>query len=652
MYSKIIYFTQLSHKNGKAFQNNHMPLAIGLLSEYLKNSYNDKSLTIKLFKDPTELNKSLQIEKPDIIFFSLYMWNEKLSLAFAKEIKELNPETFIVMGGPNISLVDEKNYFFLKENNFIDVLVKGDGEQVVLNIVNNYYDTFNKNKKLLSYGCSYVIINNKFIVNEGCDSRLGIKGNESLDKIPSPYLTKAFDKFFIDGSIPLIETNRGCPFSCTYCQQGEKYFSKIRNYSMSHIKSEIEYIAKKIFMEKLKISILEIADPNFAMYERDSEFIDFIKIMQTKYNYPKEIWCSTGKNKTKLIVSNINRLKKNTILMRAAVQSTDEKTLIAIKRKNIKLDTYFDVMKEYEDKGLSTGADIMLGLPLESIQSHIEGFYNLIDKNITEFAALQTILLKGTAMELDSYIEQYDLKTKYRVIPECNGTYTIYNKTQNIIEFEKIIISTNSLSFEDYLTCRKFHLILMVFHNTRLLQPIYKICNYFNIKRSEILKNIFELTINQYSIITDDFIKDTHDELLDSESITFSKKEINILTSNKIFRHLAIILFQRKNIVLEILSKSLEKLINNKLIVDELLIITNNSIINIFDVNLSKIEYSLKNDILIDILGSTCIIEITQDQMTKIELLKNIYTTNSEIISNIMYHLRPKNSVKTLRFVR
>lgn len=652
MYSKTIYFVQLSHKSGKAFQNNHMPLAIGVLSEYLKNSYEGQELTIKLFKDPFELNEELQTEKPDIVFFSLYMWNENLSLAFAKKIKEINSKTLIVMGGPNISLVENKNYNFLNKNYFIDILVKGDGEQVVLNIVNNYYNPKIKNKKLLSYGVSYTIINDKFIFNEGSDSRLGIKNNESLDKISSPYLSQAFDKFFIDGAIPLIETNRGCPFSCTYCQQGEKYFSKIRNYSMSYVKDELEYIAKKIFTEKLKISILEIADPNFAMYERDSEFIDFIRIMQKKYNYPKEIWCSTGKNKTKLIVSNINRLEKNTILMRAAVQSTDEKTLVAIKRKNIKLDTYFDVMKEYEDKGLSTGADVMLGLPLESMESHIQGFYNLIDRNITEFAALQTILLKGTPMELNSYIEEFTIKTKYRVIPECNGTYFILNKEENIIEYERIIIATNTLSFEDYLTCRKFHLILMIFHNTRLLQPIYKVCEYFNIKRSNVLKSIFEIIANHYQIITDDFIKDTHNELLEQEAISFNEEEINILTSNKIFRHLAITLFQKKNIILEILKKSFNNLINNKSMIDELLIIANNSIINIFDINLSKIEYTIKDDALKNILGSTCIIETTKDQMTKIELLKNIYDTDKEIINNIMYHLRPKNSVKTLRFVR
>ncbi len=651
-YSKIVYFLQLSHKNQNAYQNRHHPLAIGILSEFLKRHTSIDNLKIKLYKDPIELEKDLHQEQPDIIFISIYMWNENLSLKFAEAIKE-RYNSLIVIGGPNISIEDKKNSTFLKEKPFIDIIVRGDGEKVVTNIVENFYTIDNINKiKQLTQGYSYASINSDIVIQEGDDARLGAKGNDKLDILASPYNTGSMDKFFIDGSIPLIETNRGCPFSCTYCQQGNKYFSKVRNYSMDYIKSEIEYIAKKIYKDKLNISILEIADPNFAMYERDTEFILFIRQMQDKYNFPEEIWCSTGKNKSELIVSNINLLRPNSILMRAAVQSVDENTLKAIKRKNIKLDTYYKIMTQYSDKGLATGADIMLGLPLENKQTHINSFFTLIDKNITEFASLQTILLKGTEMESQNYIEEYNLKTKYRVIPECNNEYTINNKTFYICEYEEIIIETNSLDFLDYLECRAFNFLVMVYHNTRLLQPVYKLCDYYNIPKSHILKEIKMLITKKYTNFTAAFIEDTKNELLDSNRMSFSQNKIKELTSNKIFRHLALTLFQNKNMVIEVLKEALPKVFNKLLNLDEVLKIVELSIIDIFDSSHKKINYKIKDPHLQEILGMECDVIVRAEQINKINLLKKIYDSETNIINNIMYHLRPKNSVKTLRFVR
>ena len=49
---------------------------------------------------------------------------------------------------------------------------------------------------------------------------------KTLDDIPSPYLTGFLDKFFDGVLSPMLETNRGCPFSCSFCNTGDKYFQK------------------------------------------------------------------------------------------------------------------------------------------------------------------------------------------------------------------------------------------------------------------------------------------------------------------------------------------------------------------------------------------------------------------------------------------
>ena len=49
---------------------------------------------------------------------------------------------------------------------------------------------------------------------------------KSLDEIPSPYLTGILDEFFDGRLVPMIQTNRGCPFSCTFCVDGSASVNK------------------------------------------------------------------------------------------------------------------------------------------------------------------------------------------------------------------------------------------------------------------------------------------------------------------------------------------------------------------------------------------------------------------------------------------
>ena len=98
-----------------------------------------------------------------------------------------------------------------------------------------------------------------------------------LDEIPSPYLTGYMDKFF-DGKLsPMMETNRGCPFSCTFCHEGNQLISKVNYFSIDRVKAELDYIAAAVQRAPILISNLMFADPNFAMYERDYEIVEHIE---------------------------------------------------------------------------------------------------------------------------------------------------------------------------------------------------------------------------------------------------------------------------------------------------------------------------------------------------------------------------------------
>jgi len=462
-----IYLAQLTHEKLNQNQNKCFPLAIGYIAAHLLQILQEK-ISVELFKSPKEFNQALKTKKPDIVILSCYMWNENLTITFANKIKEAYPDVLISLGGPNISLDANKRKDFLVRNQSIDFLVRGDGEFITEEIVKHYLGVRSINKiksKLFPFTDSLLYGEFRQGPEDG-EYRLGISNdNVSMDEFPSPYLTGLFDKFFKDGETPLLETNRGCPFTCTYCQQGNKYFSRIRFFPPERFAEEIKYISKKIQSLDLDITTIWIADPNFGMYKRDEEVCKAIRECQDKYNFPINVSCSTGKNNAKIILKNTSILKQGSLLLRSSMQSLNEEALKAVKRENINLDTYREIQEDAAERGLDSIADMMLGFPGETLESHKGGILSLLDSGTTEFAQYQTIILKGTRFEQKEYLEEHKIEALSRPIPECCNEYSILGENIKVIEMEEIIIKTSTMTFQEYLEARKFNLIIMIFHN-------------------------------------------------------------------------------------------------------------------------------------------------------------------------------------------
>ena len=93
------------------------------------------------------------------------------------------------------------------------------------------------------------------------------------------YLTGMLDEFFEDRYAPIIETNRSCPYRCTFCAWGIGT-QKLQQFREQRVLDEIEYIAKRC----KKNTTVFIADANFGILERDAifakkRFTRFIKNM-------------------------------------------------------------------------------------------------------------------------------------------------------------------------------------------------------------------------------------------------------------------------------------------------------------------------------------------------------------------------------------
>ena len=184
-----------------------------------------------------------------------------------------------------------------------------------------------------------------------------------------------------------------------------------------------------------------------------------------------------------MIIENVSLLRDGSLILRSAMQSMNDPTLEAIKRQNIKKSAYKDIRDDLDSKGLESQADLMLGLPLETIDTHMQGVFDLINMGVVEFSCLQTIMLKGTELDSAKNISDFGIKKSLRLIPECEGAYNVLGEETIVHEYEEIIVGTSTLTFDEYIECRKLHVIVMVYHNTRLLAMV---SNFLNTWYSEI----------------------------------------------------------------------------------------------------------------------------------------------------------------------
>ena len=251
----LIYLADLAHDYQKMRQ--YVPLGVGYVASYAYSLFGDQ-IEIVLFKSTDKLLDAIDKRKPDLLGLSNYTWNLELSSFVGRYAKSKYPDLPVIMGGPNVGTDTSDIEEFLINNNFIDVYCMYGSERPVSEIIKLLLNMRNKERtgsKLreqpIDRCCSLV---------EG--KLQGIPNNEpqrELDFLPSPYTTHLLDEFLNEGMIPMFETNRGCPYSCSFCFWGVDALNKLSRFSLDRVYADLDYVARfgvdfteLYFCEKLK----------------------------------------------------------------------------------------------------------------------------------------------------------------------------------------------------------------------------------------------------------------------------------------------------------------------------------------------------------------------------------------------------------------
>lgn len=485
-----IFLCDLTHTS-QGINAELIPYAIACIkSDYHARGKNQAD--ILLYKYPERFAKDFLADRPQIVGFSNYMWNLDLSYTMASAIKAFAPETLIIFGGPNYPLESHRQEDWLRNHPAVDIHVTGEGEEPFRHIVDIWASTgsIDAVKRAQLFG-THSLVDGKLhkhtkIRSDGYDDTPRVA---NLDDTPSPYTMGYLDEFLMDPLlVPLMESNRGCPFTCAFCVDGIGARSKVNKASVGRLQSELEYIAQRYTGK-----YLTLADTNFGMYAEDVEFCKVIAGIKEKYNYPHHLQVSTGKNKQARIIE-CSELLKGSLRLAAAVQSLDPEVLRNTKRSNISFQQLIEVSKRTSYTQASTYSEIILGLPSDSKHKFIDSVCKIVEAGFNQIRMHTLMILDGSELATDESRQKFKMKTRFRVVPRSFGVYQFSDKKLPSVEVEEVCVEQESLPLEDYLESRRFALTVTLFYNDCIFDELTQFLKLKHLQVSDWLKYVHDRT--------------------------------------------------------------------------------------------------------------------------------------------------------------
>ena len=475
-----VTFADLTH-TGVAVDANNNPLAVGYIAAYARAELGD-AIDSRLFKYPAALSRFLNRRTPEVACFTNYMWNSQLSCAYAAQIKHHHPRTVVVMGGPNYPIDAGEQAAYLTRHPEIDFFVDGEGEAAFTALYRALLEVDFDAERLKREGPQvpgvHYVIDGHFVGGPPAPRIL------ELERIPSPYLTGLLDEFFDDKLTPMIQTTRGCPYSCTFCHDGIAYMNKTRAFAPDRVRAELDYVSARV-----KTATLQLADLNWGMFPSDLQTAHWIAETRARSGWPRNVMTATAKNQKDRIVE-MSRVLGDALQVGASVQSTDTNVLQLVKRTNISLDAIVKMSKGATASHTGSFTEIILALPGDTKDKHMQSAFDMLDAGIQDLRLFQFILLPGTEGADQASRARYQYRTGFRVLARCFGRYDVYGEDVPVAEIQEVCLGNDTMPSDEYFACRAFDLTVAIFNNGGVLKEFFRLGETLGIRRSLLLQRI------------------------------------------------------------------------------------------------------------------------------------------------------------------
>ena len=469
---------------------NYLPCSIACLQSYAQVRLPADKFTFlpMIYKRIPVSDVVERMATADVVGFSSYVWNAQVSLEAARRLKQLRPDMLVIFGGPQVPDGAEA---FLRANPFIDVVVHNEGEKTFVDLLNQYPTRDWSGLR----GISYIDANGGFV------KTLPVERMRELEELPSPFMNGIFDDLVASNPeeqwIGLWETNRGCPFQCTFCDWGSATAAKVTKFEFDRLHGELNWFADR------KIKYIFVCDANFGIQKRDVEIAQAVAEIRARTGFPHGFSVQNTKNaterayQTQKILSDAG-LNKGVAL---SMQSLDPTTLKNIKRDNISLETYFELARRFTADKVETYSDLILGLPGETYDSFANGVDKLIrlgQHNRVQFNNLT--ILPNAEMGNPDYLKKFGMVTVQSEIINIHGTREELH--DDVAEIQDLVIATDSMPRDDWRRVRMFSWMAAFLHFDKLFQmPLMIACEIGGLGYRDVIEAFLEAPETEYPVI-------------------------------------------------------------------------------------------------------------------------------------------------------
>ncbi len=403
--------------NSKFIQTN---LALRYIRNYLLQHNSDVTSVIKEFTINQQVHTILSEifkEKPEVVLFSIYIWNVEFILKIINEIKKILPDVQIIAGGPEVAFRAEE---IIKEYTQIDYCVEGEGEVVVSSLLNEQLPPgvyYRKKSHIIHSGKALLI--------------------ENLDEIPFPYLPNELE--LLENKIIYYESSRGCPYNCSYCLSSID--KTVRFFSLERVQNDISFFLQH------KVPLVKFVDRTFNL--KKEHYLAIWKFIIDNHNtittFHFEITADRLSDDDFIV---LNGIGKGVIQFEIGIQTINKETLEIVSRNS-------DIVKQSEmikkiPENIHIHLDLIAGLPKENFQKFKESFN-------------YTIQLKPDMMQLG-------------FLKVLSGTEMANTVKKDGFKFFSSppyeIISTPDLSYEELLIIKDIEHVVDIYYNSKRFATI------------------------------------------------------------------------------------------------------------------------------------------------------------------------------------
>lgn len=353
-----------------------------------------------------DIVEALLQNKPKIIGLGIYIWNAEESLQVVKLLKQVSPETIIILGGPEVTYETDQQEI----TSLADYVITGQADISFRNIC----DDILHNKKPLQ----------KVIKAE----------HFKLSEINLPY--SEYNDEDIKNRVIYVEASRGCPFKCEFCLSSldktvypfelELYLSEMQKLFDRGVRS-FKFI-DRTFNLKIATSIKIMA---FFLDRMDEDKV-YLHFELIPDHLPEKL-------KTVM-----QRFPDDSLQFEIGIQSLNPDIQSIISRKQDDEKVHLNMNWIRQNTHAHIHADLIIGLPGETVESFAKGFNQLVEMDPHEIQVGVLKRLRGTPIirHTSEYDMRYNPSAPYEILSNNIIDFTTMQKLKRFARYWDMIANS------------------------------------------------------------------------------------------------------------------------------------------------------------------------------------------------------------------